>query len=962
MRQQTVAMSARVATEQTHELTQRIDSQIAFARWLCTRHGREAALWNPLIETASRIAADGAREGGVAALSRAVESAESTLAPMAATARTYELHCVGHAHIDMNWQWSWPQTVAITIDTFTTVLKLMEEFPFFRFSQSQASVYRIVEQFAPELLDRIRERVQAGQWEVTASHWVECDKNMVDGESLCRHLLYTRRYLAHTLGLTPEQVTIDWSPDTFGHAHSVPSYLTRGGVRHVYLHRPGVHTGPVPRPQAFWWQGPCGARVLVRNDMHLGYNGEISPSMIPASLQRFVDETGLTYGMFVYGIGDHGGGPTRRDLLQLATMRTWPIYPTLTPSRAVDFYQKLERDAACLPTIDGELNMEFTGCYTSQSLIKRSNRVATRRLKQAENACVVSSLALGAAYPRDQLEQAWRDTLFSHFHDILPGSGVRDTRTWAHGLFQSTVATTSQAHTRALRALAGAVDTRTFEHDPAGDLPAHRSSRSLGAGMGKASGEGGVSEYSLDQGSGGRVFLLWNGLTTARTEIVEVTIWDTGWGWEDRAPRDIPFAVRFSDGSVQACQTLSAGEHWGHHYVRLCFPASLPPLGYTVCAVEQDLDTPTTQSTVRQLQIRHQCSYAYYERGPEGIENEYLRLELDGTTGAIVRLVDRHSGQSLVELPQSTAGLQIGTERPRPMSAWNVEQVTAWEQPHLLSLTYVTTGLWKTAVELKMRARESDFTVVYELRAGDPTLYVHITGLWMERGSAQVGTPVLRYHLPLSGGASHPRFEIPFGAIERDLRYGEEAPAIRWAGATAAQGGAVQIIADSKHGYSCHEGALNLTLIRASSDPDPLPEAGQHEIHLGIRTAPSSDFAAILSADKFDTEIVAVSTGIHDGQLPATARGFDVTGGAHVLSVKPAESGQTRNVIVRLANPSSEPIQARLETGTLAGVIRAAALADVLERPIAGTTVAVADGVASVALKPREVVTLLLSL
>jgi alpha-mannosidase len=107
-----------------------------------------------------------------------VAQAEETLAPIARVAKRYTIHCVGHGHIDMNWMWSWPETVAVTNDTFATVLRLMEEYPTFTFTQSQASVYAILERFNPEMLDQVRRRVKEGRWEVAASHWVENDKNM----------------------------------------------------------------------------------------------------------------------------------------------------------------------------------------------------------------------------------------------------------------------------------------------------------------------------------------------------------------------------------------------------------------------------------------------------------------------------------------------------------------------------------------------------------------------------------------------------------------------------------------------------------------------------------------------------------------------------------------------------------------------------------------------------------------
>ena len=127
--------------------------------------------------------------------------AEEMIAPLSPQAKRTSVICAAHAHIDMNWMWRWDETVAVTLDTFRTMLDLMEEYPDFKFSQSQASVYQIVETYAPEMLEEIRQRVQEGRWEVTASTWVEADKNMPSGESLARHLLYTRRYLSELSGL-----------------------------------------------------------------------------------------------------------------------------------------------------------------------------------------------------------------------------------------------------------------------------------------------------------------------------------------------------------------------------------------------------------------------------------------------------------------------------------------------------------------------------------------------------------------------------------------------------------------------------------------------------------------------------------------------------------------------------------------------------------------------------------------
>ena len=173
----------------------RIRSQLRFAEHLAETEKRRAATWRARIEEA-KAAAAAALASETADLPELAAQVEALLAPLADAAKARTVYLVGHAHIDMNWMWSWPETVAVTLDTFSTMLDLLTEFPDFHFSQSQASVYSIVERYAPELLPRIAAFVKEGRWEVTASHWVECEKNDVGGEALCRHVLYTLGMIA----------------------------------------------------------------------------------------------------------------------------------------------------------------------------------------------------------------------------------------------------------------------------------------------------------------------------------------------------------------------------------------------------------------------------------------------------------------------------------------------------------------------------------------------------------------------------------------------------------------------------------------------------------------------------------------------------------------------------------------------------------------------------------------------
>ena len=301
----------------------RLRSEIKMAKWMAGRDPGNAVWANALAEAQRDITGTDIATTAVSL----VERVESALKPFSNTAKKFKVHCIGHAHIDMNWMWGWPETVMSTLDSFRTVLALMEEFPSFKFSQSQVSVYEITRQFDPELFMRISERIKEGRWEVTATHWVENDMNLVSGEALVRHLLQARSYTKEHFGLSPEDADICWVPDSFGHSATQPNYLVRGGIRRVYLHRPGYEKQPVP--EAFWWVGTDGSRVIVKNDQRRAYNCVIEPNTMFDSMRMMEEGHGIKISQVVYGVGDHGGGPTRRDLLMLEEMNSWPVFPTL---------------------------------------------------------------------------------------------------------------------------------------------------------------------------------------------------------------------------------------------------------------------------------------------------------------------------------------------------------------------------------------------------------------------------------------------------------------------------------------------------------------------------------------------------------------------------------------------------------------------------------------------------------
>ena len=907
-----------------HRFTEEID----FACRLADTLDRDKGRWAKLIADARRLVADAAAGGEPARVEKAVGQAEELLAPIGKVAKTYTIHCVGHAHIDMNWQWSWPETVSTTIDTFTTILKLMDEFPGLRFTQSQASVYQILIDHAPDLLEAIRRRVEEGRWEIVAAQWVEGDKNLASGESLARHLLYTRRFMREQFNLSPEELPIDWEPDTFGHAVTIPSIVSRGAVSRYYLCR----GGHFDKPPVFWWKGPDGRRVLVFHEI-TWYGGPIVPQATDPALQ-FCKQTGLKDWMYVYGVGDHGGGPTRRDIRRVLDMDTWPIFPNFRFGVAGDYFNLLEAHGDRWEELDCELNFEFPGCYTSQSAIKKANRYGEHLCEQAETAATLAYRTLGHEYPAAALRRAWIDTIFGHFHDILPGSGLRETREHHAGLFQNTVATTGAVKTRALRGLAAEVNTDLAATTVAPDGAAENTRETVGSGMGRGVELGTPSHVAHVDGPP-CAFVVFNPTAWPREEVVPVTLWDV--------PDAAPLIARGPDKALIAIQQVGKGHYWSHQYVDLLVPVRVPPLGYAAHVVEQG-EAPPAARELRHIGAAHETWG--FRAGPLGLENEFLAVEFDAGSGGIRSLVDKQSGRQLADPDNPMALLEYVIERPRSMTAWVIGDVGRRTCPVAMqSFGPENNGPCEASMIGKLRIDDSSLTVRFVLRAGQPWLGIEVAGTWLQRGGREIGTPALRMMFPMALSEARATYEAPFGAIHRDQTAGEEVPSLRFADVTGRVPGSqaragCTLLNDCKYGHSLDGSTLRLSLIRSSYDPDPLPEIGEHKIKMALSPhgkAPA-DADLIRLGAAFNHPLQVVATDVHAGRLPSASPAAACRAPGVILSaIKKAEDDDA--VIFRLFETAGKDTAAQVTLdASLLGEAATAVEVDLLERDLPAST------------------------
>ena len=903
----------------------RLSAEWAFAHGLCQLHEGEAKEWQALIVEAGRTVSDQLKASGTNA-EELVVTAEKALDPIGKAAKAYTLQCVSHAHIDMNWMWSWPETVSVTLDTFRTMLTLLDEFPEYIFSQSQASVYSLVEKYDPAMFEAIRRQVADGRWEVTASQWVEGDKNMAAGESICRHLLYTREYFQEKFGLKPEDIRLDFEPDTFGHPATLPSILARGGVRYYY-HCRGSHG-----PHLYWWIGQDDSRILALNGMPW-YMGAIEPK-IADPLPEFCKTTGMKSLPVFYGVGDHGGGPTRRDLWKLREMDGWPIYPNVKCSKLQDFFVLAENEAANVPEVRGERNFVFTGCYTSQARQKRANRENEHLLYLAETAAVLGDSVAGVDYPRANLESSWKKVLFDQFHDILPGSGIRETRHYTLGKAQEVAAAAGAARNNALVALALRVNTGCLcaadsgsETRPQKD--AQESGQALGAGVGYGSGTGGQSSFSFAKSSE-RAFLIYNPLPHERKEVVTAKLWDS--------ELDRGRLVVTGDGAEpKRVQVLDEGKYWGHSYLTVAFPVEVPPLGYrTVCVCDRLAELGLAEDGMPDYWAG--VGGAFRRIGPPDLsmENEHLKVVLNPASGGISGLTDKSSGRQWVPEGKLSGIFEYCVEQNEGMTAWVIG--TFMKRLALTeggTLKRIHSGPYVETFRSTHKIGETKLVLDISLHAGERKVFFNLTTDWREIGDKERGTPNLRVLFPVEADQPEARYEIPFGSISRDLKNGEEVTGQRWADLSEKDGQGVALVNSSKYGFSLEGDTLSMTLLRASIDPDPLPDLGEHVIEYAL--VPHGEGWSIgrstAAGEEANVPLVVLSCDTHEGDLPPVKSFVRVDNwNVRLAALKKAQGDD--GIVLRLVEVEGKETEARVELAPelIAGGAEAEEV-DTLERP-----------------------------
>lgn len=708
--------------------------------------------------------------------------------------KTLTLVC--NSHIDPVWLWPWEEGVAATLATFRSAAALCEGFDGFVFCHNEALLYGWVEEHEPSLFERIRRLVADGRWHIMGGWYLQPDCNLPSGESLVRQILAGKTYFLAKFGVEP-RVAVNLDP--FGHTRGLVQILAKSGYDGYLFCRPDAAWLPLPS-RDFTWVGFDGSTILAhRADEH--YNSELGRARVKVArwLEAHRDED---RGLLLWGVGNHGGGPSRADLRALEALEAEHPDREIRHGRPEEYFERL-RHADALPQVARDLNPWAAGCYTSMATVKRGHARLERLLYSAE-ALATNAAAQGLMpYPASELASALEDLLYCEFHDVLPGEGVAEVERQAldrlgHGA-----------------EIASRVRARVFFSMVRGQRPADEDEFPIFV----------LNHHPFAP----------SGIVVCEFQPPEPNT-DAETFWEptlrDAAGRAVPLQVEKESCNIKMDQRK-----------RLVFapaPGTIEPFS-------------ATRFSCRLTPRRTDRPWAA-EGGAEVPLSPNPGIQISPETGLLTRFevdgVDYLSGEAfrplLVRDTADPWGMKVRAFRDvvgafllmRPADAASFAGVP---QAKLAPVRVIEHGPVRTVVETLFSCGRSAVALRYKIPSAGHELEVEVRAAWFERDR------MLKIGLPTTLAGGEVLAQTAYGA-ERVSRWGEELCAHRWVAMVSPDGArALTLVNDSTYGFDVADGELRLSLLRAPAYAGhPVTDAAGRPAH---RPAPG---ASIVRADRFE--------------------------------------------------------------------------------------------------------------
>lgn len=331
---------------------------------------------------------------------------------------------IGHAHLDLAWEWPIRESKRKGARTFTTQLMNMERYPDYIFGASQAQLYDWMKQEYPEIYAKVKAAAADGsQWEVQGATWVEPDSNLISGESLIRQFYYGKKFFNEEFD---QDMQIFWVPDSFGYSACIPQVMKQAEVPYFLTQKMSWNTITEFPYHTFFWEGLDGTKVFAHMLPESTYNSPVRPDRMINGEKNYKERAISDEAGMLFGIGDGGAGPGFEHIERMHRLADVKQVPRVKPGKMLDLFKRLDESGKPWPTYSGELYLQrHQGTYTTQTKNKAMNRrleILLRNYEMLAAAAKVQNIALPVSM--EEVEKIWKEVLLYQFHDILPGSSI----------------------------------------------------------------------------------------------------------------------------------------------------------------------------------------------------------------------------------------------------------------------------------------------------------------------------------------------------------------------------------------------------------------------------------------------------------------------------------------------------------------------------------------------------------
>ncbi len=658
-------------------------------------------------------------------------------------------YLVGNAHLDPVWQWRWQEGSAEAKATIRSALDRMNEFPEFRFVCSSASVYRWVEEFAPDMFEEIKQRVQEGRFIVVGGWHVQPDCNMPAGEAFARQSLYSQRYFKEKLGVTAK---VGYNVDSFGHNYMLPQILKKSGMDSYIFMRPGPHENDLPS-DIFDWVSPDGSSVTTYRILD-PYCFNFNSVEDFGNRRNYLDgatKTDLDSLPFFYGVGNHGGGPTIRNLEVLREYQVSHPELAMTYSDIHDFFEELWSSGAEIPKYYDDLQHHASGCYATVTRVKQGIRAAEADLSAAESYNMLAG-ALCAKKPKNTaFEEAWLHVCFSHFHDSMDGCSIAEVYDDADNMLGFAKQTAATEENNALQTISWAIGME----DSAKGLPVVV-----------------FNPHGFDV--------------------------------------DAPVQVNRQYSRVTDCEGTEILSQLVHSTTHECtwrrdtfFFAHVPALGYAVYYLSGAEAVPAESTVSAAAWTGNRTAN---EHGGTVLENEFYRIRFELYSGYITSFVDKETGEEIISGRSAVPTVIDEYYHDAWSHAKNffTDEIARFSDAEV---TVTESGPVRATVKVVSRYNDSTLTQYFSLSKGKKQLDVTANVDWHEKYK------MLKLAWAMKVDDPKAYYEIPFGVIERPAD-GEEEPGLTWTAVKGTNGG-YAIVNNGTYSSSVKDGTIYHTILRS---------------------------------------------------------------------------------------------------------------------------------------------------